>query len=80
MQLDGVKEEVNGEVVGKGEEVAEEEKVVEGEEEVVGEEVSTKEEGKICVRKVMMLEETEYDEVLTCDHSYDNRCTSSVNN
>ena len=21
-----------------------------------------------------MVEETEYDEVLTCDHSYDNRC------
>ena len=27
----------------------------------------------------MMIEETEYEEVLTCDHSYDNRCTSSVN-
>ena len=26
-----------------------------------------------------MVEETEYDEVLTCDHSYDNRCTRSVN-
>ena len=23
--------------------------------------------------QVMMVEETEYDEVLTCDHSYDNR-------
>ena len=29
--------------------------------------------GRRCVNKVMMVEETEYDEVLTCDHSYDNR-------
>ena len=29
--------------------------------------------GRECVDKVMMVEETEYDEVLTCDHSYDNR-------
>ena len=29
--------------------------------------------GRKCVRKVMMVEETKYDEVLTCDHSYDNR-------
>ena len=78
MQLEGVKEEATGEVVVEGEEVAEEEEVAEGAEEVVGEEVITDEEGKICVRKVMMVEETEYDEVLTCDHSYDNRCTRSV--
>ena len=26
-----------------------------------------------------MVEETEYDEVLTCDHSYDNRCNRSLN-
>ena len=31
------------------------------------------EDGRRCVNKVMMVEETEYDEVLTCDHSYDNR-------
>ena len=61
-------------MVDEGKEVAEEEEVVEGEEMMVGEEVSTEEEGKICVRKVMMVEETEYDKVLTCDHSYDNRC------
>jgi len=35
------------------------------------------EEGRKCVNKVMMREETEYDEVLTCDHSYDNRCHTS---
>jgi hypothetical protein len=29
--------------------------------------------GRRCVDKVMMVEETQYDEVLTCDHSYDNR-------
>merc|ERR1711962_413038 len=33
--------------------------------------------GKKCIKKVMMVEETEYDEVLTCDHSYDNRCHTS---
>jgi len=33
--------------------------------------------GRRCVNKVMMVEETEYDEVLTCDHSYDNRCHTS---
>jgi len=33
--------------------------------------------GRKCVNKVMMREETEYDEVLTCDHSYDNRCHNS---
>ena len=25
----------------------------------------------------MLREETEYDEILTCDHSYDNRCHTS---
>ena len=29
--------------------------------------------GRECVDKVMMVEETEYDEVLTCDHTHDNR-------
>jgi len=33
--------------------------------------------GRICIQKVMMTEETKYDEVLTCDHSYDNRCHTS---
>jgi len=33
--------------------------------------------GRKCVNKVMMREETEYDEVLTCDHSYDKRCHTS---
>ena len=27
--------------------------------------------------EVMMVEETEYDEVVTCDHSYDRRCHTS---
>ena len=30
-----------------------------------------------CIDKVMMLEETVYDEVITCDHSYDKRCHTS---
>jgi hypothetical protein len=33
--------------------------------------------GRKCIDKVMMREETEYDEVLTCDHSYDKRCHTS---
>merc|ERR1740137_395314 len=33
--------------------------------------------GRRCVDKVMMREETEYDEILTCDHSYDERCHTS---
>jgi len=33
--------------------------------------------GKKCVEKVMMVEETVYDEELTCDHSYDQRCHTS---
>ena len=33
--------------------------------------------GRKCVNKVMMREETEYDEILTCDHSFDNRCHTS---
>jgi len=33
--------------------------------------------GRKCVDKVMMLEETVYDEVITCDHSYDKRCHTS---
>jgi len=33
--------------------------------------------GRKCVNKVMMREETEYDEILTCDHSYDKRCHTS---
>merc|ERR1712025_74552 len=30
--------------------------------------------GKKCVDKVEMVEETEYDDVIQCDHSYDKRC------
>merc|ERR1712236_63585 len=30
--------------------------------------------GKKCVDKVEMVEETEYDDVVQCDHSYDKRC------
>eukprot|EP00092_Neocalanus_flemingeri_P050301 GFUD01058103.1.p1 GENE.GFUD01058103.1~~GFUD01058103.1.p1 ORF type:complete len:390 (-),score=108.11 GFUD01058103.1:103-1272(-) len=30
--------------------------------------------GKKCIEKVEMVEETEYEDVVTCDHSYDRRC------
>jgi len=30
--------------------------------------------GKKCIDKVVMVEETEYDDVIQCDHSYDKRC------
>merc|ERR1739844_798332 len=30
--------------------------------------------GKRCINKVEMVEETEYDDVVQCDHSYDKRC------
>ena len=33
--------------------------------------------GRICHKKVMMVEETRYDEVMTCDHSYKERCHTS---
>jgi len=37
--------------------------------------------GKRCLDKVEMVEETEYDDVVQCDHSYDRRChTSYVTN
>jgi hypothetical protein len=37
--------------------------------------------GKRCIDKVDMVEETEYDEVVQCDHSYDKRChTTYVTN
>ena len=32
--------------------------------------------GKRCIDKVEMIEETEYDDVVQCDHSYDKRCHS----
>ena len=32
---------------------------------------------KRCIDKVETVEETEYDEVVTCDHSYDTRCHTS---
>ena len=31
------------------------------------------EDGRKCINKIMMIKETVYDEVLTCDHSYDER-------
>merc|ERR1712106_374387 len=37
--------------------------------------------GKRCIDKVEMIEETEYDDVVQCDHSYDKRChTTYVTN
>merc|ERR1712168_92519 len=37
--------------------------------------------GKRCIDKVEMVEETEYDDVVQCDHSYDRRChTTYVTN
>jgi len=33
--------------------------------------------GKKCIDKIMLVEETEYDVVVTCDHSYDQRCHTS---
>jgi len=37
--------------------------------------------GKKCIDKVEMIEETEYDDVVQCDHSYDRRChTTYVTN
>merc|ERR1711953_679521 len=30
--------------------------------------------GRRCIDKVEMVEETEYDDVVQCDHSYDKRC------
>jgi len=38
---------------------------------------TVEDDGRRCIKKVMMIEETEYEEVLTCDHSYDNRCHTS---
>ena len=35
-------------------------------------------EGRQCMDKVMMVEETEYDEVLTCDHTHDNRLIPKI--
>jgi len=34
----------------------------------------TNENGRKCVDKLMMVEETVWDDVMTCDHSYDTRC------
>jgi predicted RNA binding protein with dsRBD fold (UPF0201 family) len=33
--------------------------------------------GRKCIDKVMMVEVTEYTEIVTCDHSYDKRCHTS---
>merc|ERR1712025_32852 len=46
-----------------------------------GESVSVAAAGKKCIGKVEMQEETEYDDVVQCDHSYDKRChTTYVTN
>ena len=43
--------------------------------------VSPGSDGKRCIDKVEMVEETEYDDVVQCDHSYDKRChTTYVTN
>ena len=34
--------------------------------------------GRQCIDKVMIVEETEYDEVLTCDHTHDNRLIPKI--
>jgi len=34
----------------------------------------TSENGRKCIDKLMMVEETVWDDVMTCDHSYDTRC------
>ena len=39
--------------------------------------VSPGNDGKKCIDKVEMITETEYDDVVTCDHSYDKRCHTS---
>jgi len=39
-----------------------------------GVEAPPQEDGKKCVQKVMMVEELIWDDVVTCDHSYDKRC------
>ena len=33
--------------------------------------------GLVCIQKVMMIQETEYDEVMTCVHKYQERCHST---
>ena len=33
--------------------------------------------GLVCIDKVMMIQETEYDEVMTCVHKYQERCHST---
>ena len=35
--------------------------------------------GKRCIDKIEMVEETEYDDVVQCDHSYDKRCHTTYN-
>ena len=36
--------------------------------------LSSSRDGKRCIDKVEMVEETEYDDVVQCDHSYYRRC------
>ena len=38
-----------------------------------GTEREEKDDGRVCIKKMMMIEYTEFDEVLTCDHTTDRR-------
>ena len=42
--------------------------------EVLGSNGQPDENGLVCIQKVMMIQETEYDEVMTCVHKYQERC------
>merc|ERR1711872_831136 len=45
-----------------------------GEDDVAVDFGAVAEAGEKCIDKVEMVEETEYDDVIQCDHSYDKRC------
>ena len=87
VEVADVAEEVNGVEVADGVEVTEvvEVEVVgdgDGDEEydeaeVVGFPVVEGDEDIRCIGKVMMVEETEWEEVVKCDHSYSQRCHQS---
>merc|ERR1719233_805644 len=52
-----------------------------GEDEAAVDFAAVAEAGEKCIDKVEMVEETEYDDVIQCDHSYDKRChTTYVTN
>ena len=56
--------------------IVEERKVIETQD-IVADGVPDEVTGKKCIDKEMFREETEYEEVMTCDHSYDERCHTS---